>query len=80
MDELTESKAQLCRRRKESYQTHALVDRGDRAHARVQQESGISQGFHRNMAASPLRTVRMTGCEDGYTGGRNASEAHGIVS
>lgn len=32
------------------------------------------------MAASPPRTVRVTGCEDGYTGGRDDNEVHGIVS
>lgn len=43
-------------------------------------ERSRSQVFHRNMAASPMSTVRMTGCEDVYTGGRNDSEVHGIVS
>lgn len=43
-------------------------------------ECSRSQVFHRNMAASPMSTVRMTGCEDVYTGGRNDSEVHGIVS
>lgn len=68
----THSKDQWCRRWKESYRTHALIDRGKRE-SPCSSAAGV-------MAASPLRTVSVTGCEDGYTGGRDDNEVHGIVS